>query len=104
MPRRRTPGRPDRFPWAKPTRVAIDGDYLSADFGAETYPLEGAIDKARALRDLVRIDTKEDARQFTEDWGFLLRGWGNEQTARFPLQLFFFVRARLDALASGKGG
>ena len=93
------PGQPDRFVWGKPTRVVIDGDYLSADFGSETYPLQDAIDRARALRALVRVDTEEDARQFTENWGFLLRGWGNEQTARFPLQLFSFVRARLDALS-----
>ena len=85
--------------WEKPAHVEIEGGYLVAEFGSRTYPVDDAIKRARALQRLTRIETEEDARQFTADWGFFCRGWGNEKKAVFPVQLFFLVRNRLVALA-----
>ena len=93
-----TTGHPDRFVWGKPTRVVIDGDYLSADFGSKTYPLEDAIDKARALRALVQVDTDEDARDFTAAWGFLPIDFENGPL-QFPLKTFHLLRTRVLALS-----
>lgn len=85
--------------WEKPAKVEIEGGYLVAEFGSRMYPIEDAINRARALQRLTQVETGEDAKQFTADWGFFCRGWGNERKAVFPLRLFFLVRGRLVALA-----
>ncbi len=70
-------GEPEPATWGKPARVEIAENYLVAEFGTVTYPLNDAIEKARALRALMRDETDEEARRFTAAWGLLCRGWGD---------------------------
>jgi hypothetical protein len=74
----------------KPRHVALEGEYLAADFKAcQTYPLVDAAREGRALQALVDARSEDGVCAFTKSWGFLHdRIEGGRRTDRFPLALF----------------
>jgi hypothetical protein len=82
--------------WKKPRQVSVESGRLVADLtGAISYPLEEAVKKGRALRLLVDVRNDDDARVFTETWGFMYPRFENGRADTFPLALFYSERRYL---------